>query len=266
VKINEVIVEAINTGTGTPNPEFSPEVDRVGNRNSEYEVEFPNGAPDFSGLKQAAQGAKMLGKGVANLPGAIKGAVQGYQASQQQRVGREEIQQLVKPWIQQWNKTVGQNPEMANDPAALQDFASRMTKGKVPNLSVPADTRTGTVEKYLSDAVGKYLYAVDTPAVTSTNKNTNQAPLTRAQQIKQARAQRAAQGTTPTELAPPAAPELATGVSVTSPEPIMFKFQGQNIGLGSQGQWVNTKTRKAVDEPMQAFFNQQHDKFLGVSK
>jgi hypothetical protein len=262
VKINEIVLEAINTSTGTPNPD----VDQIGNRNAEYGVEFPQGAPDFSGLKRAAQGVKMLGKGVANLPGAVKGAVKGYQASQQQRVGREEIKQLVKPWIQQWNKTVGQNPEMANDPQALQDFASRMTKGKVPNLPAPADTRTGTVEKYLSDAVGKYLYAVDTPAVPSKNANVAQAPLTRAQQLKQARAQRAAQSATPTEPVAPAAPKLASGLSVTSPEPIMFKFQGQNIGLGTQGQWVNTKTRKAVDEPMQAFFNQQHDKFLGLEK
>lgn len=262
MKINEIVVEAINTSTGTPNPD----VNQIGNRNAEYGVEFPQGAPDFSGLKQAAQGAKMLGRGVANLPSAVKGAVQGYQASQQQRAGREEIQQLVKPWIQQWNKTVGQNPDLANDPAALQDFASRMTKGKVPNLPAPADTRTGTVEKYLSDAVGKYLYAVDTPAVTSTNKNTNQVPLTRAQQIKQSRAQRAAQDTPPATPAAEPAPDMAPGLSVTSPEPIMFKFQGQNIGLGTQGQWINTKTKKAVDEPLQAFFNQEHDKFLGLNK
>jgi hypothetical protein len=53
VKINEIILEAINTSTGTPN------------RNAKPSIDFPRGAPDFSGIKQAAQGAKMLGKGVA---------------------------------------------------------------------------------------------------------------------------------------------------------------------------------------------------------
>lgn len=51
MKINEVITEAFNASTGTP-----------------------NGQPNFSGLKQAAQGAKMLGRGAQAVG---KGIAQG---------------------------------------------------------------------------------------------------------------------------------------------------------------------------------------------
>ena len=43
MKINEIVVEALNPSTGTPNPD----VNTIGNKNSDFEVEFPQGAPDF---------------------------------------------------------------------------------------------------------------------------------------------------------------------------------------------------------------------------
>lgn len=77
----------------------------------------------------------------------------------------------------------------------------------------------------------------------------------------------AAAPTQPAAAAPatqPAGPQLAQGVTVTNAEPIMFKFNNRNYTLGGQGAWVDSKTSKPADQSLQAFLNQQHDKFLGV--
>ena len=70
VKINEVILEALNTKTGAPNGGTRP-----GYQNDEVHVDPKTGEADFSGLTQAAQGAKMLGRGAQSVgKGIARGA------------------------------------------------------------------------------------------------------------------------------------------------------------------------------------------------
>lgn len=223
MKINEVITEAVNTATGTPNPNL---------------------------LQRAI--------------GGVKGAVQGYRASQQQRQGQTQAREAAKNWINKWNQAVGANPAMSNDPTALQNFAKQITSNKI-NVGTPADMSAKGVANYLTNVIGQYHASAVTGQTPTPATTAPATTMSRAQQIKQARAQRAQATPTP-EPTPTPAPELSPGVTNVSAEPVMFKFQGQTFGLGSQGQWIYTKSRKPAPEELQAFLDQQHDKFLGLGK
>lgn len=182
VKINEIILEALNKGTGTPNPEFSPEVDKVGNRNSDYEVEYPNGAPDFSGLKQASRGANMLGKGITKGAKAagnfIASRIPGTTANQQ-RAGAAEAARASKEWIAKWNQLVGTNPAIQKDTASLHDYASQLARDmsgqQLFDPEMPTDMTPNGVSKYITNVVNRTLVANSTSRSSPSQAGNNRA-------------------------------------------------------------------------------------------
>ena len=197
VKINEVIVEAVNTNTGTPNP-GSTDVNQVGNRNSDFEVEFPNGAPDFSGLQQAKQGASMLGRGIKQGAGAIgKDLKAGWQGAEkiagatadtigdiaqgaqqyipgtQDRAAKLANQQNAKPWIDRWNQGIRANPEI-NTPEQLQQFGTKLATNQAGKqlfqVPPPKDLSKAGVAEYLTSIIGRVAAGVETGGVDTGNK------------------------------------------------------------------------------------------------
>jgi hypothetical protein len=157
VKINEVIAEAVNTNTGTP-----------------------QGKPS---LMQKA------GNFVKKAVSGVKGAAQGYQASQQQRQGTQATQQQAKTWIEKWNQAVGSDPTIKNNPQALQNYAKKLARDMrgrplfTPDM--PTDMSPMGVNRYITSVVGKTLTGglSQTPANVST-PTTPTTPLTPATDIK----------------------------------------------------------------------------------
>ena len=136
MKINEIIVEAINNGTGTPNADPAPS------------------------LASRAAGA------IKNIATAPVRAVKGVQAYRQQRAGKKELQDMTKPWVERWYQVLGQNPDMKRSKEdlaqGLHDYAQRITRGLVP-LPMPPATGVLDVEKYLYNALAKWMIAKDMP-------------------------------------------------------------------------------------------------------
>lgn len=136
MKINEIIVEAINNGTGTPNADPAPS------------------------LVSRAAGA------IKNIATAPIRAVKGVKAYGQQRAGKKELQDMTKPWVERWYQVLGQNPDMKRSKKdlaqGLHDYAQRITRGLVP-LPMPSATGVLDVEKYLYNALAKWMIAKDTP-------------------------------------------------------------------------------------------------------
>lgn len=238
-------------------------------------------------MKSAWQGAK---KGWQTGTGAIPGAVQGYKQAQsnaqvaQQAKGVANVKSnTAGRMAAQWIGTAQSDPnaDPAQLAADLQGYTQRLAGGgQVPAFQGnPLDT--AQVTQYMQSAFAN----ADRAKMAAGNKP--QAPVAPTAPAQRAPAPGSLAGwqkgstaatpapqpapTAPAQPAPaaapaaaPAGPQLAPGLSVTNAEPIMFKFNNRNYTLGGQGAWVDSKTSKPADQNLQAFLNQQHDKFLGI--
>lgn len=111
----------------------------------------------------------------------VKGAVKGYQQSQQARQSAEdlekhklEVAKSAKEWVDKWVKQTSGDPATAQDPNAFQRYATQVAGnftrqgGKLPpptNMNVPELTA------YMVGVLGKEDAAALVPAATQSNAN-----------------------------------------------------------------------------------------------
>ena len=234
-------------------------------------------------MKSAWQGAK---KGWNTGTGAIPGAIQGFKQGQANAQVAQQSQdvaavkantagRMAAQWLGTAQSDPNANPaQLATD---LQAYTQKLSGGgQVPTFrGNPLDSTQ--VTQYMQSAFA----AADRAKMAGSTKQPAPRPTAPAapapgslagwKQGSTAQSQQPATAapapTQPAAAAPaaqPAGPQLAQGVTVTNAEPIMFKFNNRNYTLGSHGAWVDSKTSKPADQTLQAFLNQQHDKFLGV--
>lgn len=278
MKINEVIVEALNKATGTPNPDY---------QNDEVHVDPKTGQADFSGIKQAWQGAKMLGRGAASLPGRIKGAVAGYQASQQQRAATtgpaaQASKELAGRELQNWQSFLNQYIAGTGGkltPQAVQAAATQFTARRYASAGPAVLAKVNAVKDVKS--ANDFITQAFNMAVA--NQKTGIVPgRASATDATQPPTQTTPGGakTTPSGIEVPLSvgggarkeqpsiePEqdlkqqaLAQGIKVVSQEPIILRTKGgKEYGLNDSGQWTHLASGKIPAEAYQQFLNQQHD-------
>jgi hypothetical protein len=263
VKINEVINEDLNTGTGTPN--VNP-----------VQQTAPTTTPARTSLWNKVKGF---------VPGTPErqAKVSGQQATQRN-------QEDAKIWVNKWTQGVQANPA-SNTPANLQKYARQLATRRDGTqlfaIPKPTDMSPKGVSQFLTNVVARVSAGIEagssvkrksTPRTTVTPVATNTQPATTT----------APDGTqtTPSGIVVPTAvgggarKDQATGatqdvqqqaqlqgISVVSQEPIILRTKGgKEFGLDDQGQWIHLASGKIPPQAYQEFLSQQHDVSLGVQK
>lgn len=269
MKINEIVIEAVNPSTGTPNadPERGWDQDTYTGHVDPNTVQMP----DFSGLTQAAQGAKTLGQGfkkgwqgVKKLAGGVRGAVQGFQGTSAQHTGQKETEEAAKHWATKWNEAVGADPTIAQNPTALQNFAKKITSNRI-NPAAPTDMSAPGVVKYLTTALGQYKATIaiggQPPPPPNDNAEPEQAAAAPSRFVDadgNPMAAAPAQPTKPTAHDPQQPThDLVKGAQIIQQDPIIIKHKNKEYGLNDNGQWVHFGSTKVPHQSFQAFLDNQ---------
>ena len=165
----------------------------------------------------------------------MTGAKAGYASGGQQRVGTQQQQQVAKVFIDRWNQAIAQNPA-ANTPQSLQQFMTNSTKQsgiKVP--AAPTTLNPAGTAKYITDVVGQSLAASTIGAGAPAEQPAEE----------------------------PTGPVLSPGVAVTSENPMVLNYKGQDYAVNDEGQWSKANNQKAVlSQTMQAFLDKQEKAIL----
>ena len=61
------------------------------------------------------------------------------------------------------------------------------------------------------------------------------------------------------QSAQPTQPQLAPGVSITSREPLVFRYRSADYAVGDTGEWVRMNTNRPVSQTLSRFFDSQED-------
>jgi hypothetical protein len=170
-----------------------------------------------------------------NIKAGVAGAKASYASGGQQRAGAAKQQEVAKVFVDRWNQAIAQNPA-ANTPQSLQQFMTNSTKQsgiKVP--TAPTALNPAATAKYITDVVGQSLAAATIGV--------------------------GAPGEEPAEQ--PTGPALSPGVAVTSEEPMVLNYKGQDYAVNDEGQWAKAANQKAVlSQAMQAFLDKQEKAIL----
>jgi len=194
----------------------------------------PPAAPAAKGpglWDQIKQGANKLQAGIA-------GAKAGYTGSQAQQVGQAEAEEIGSMYFKKWNSAIGQNPAL-NTAANLQAFMQNSTKKSGIKVPPPpaGELNPAVTSKYIIDVIGKSFAATDL-GLPSERQN----------------------DTAPQQ---PEGPALSPGVSVTSEEPMVLKYKGQDYAVNDQGQWAKSTNQNAtLSQSMQQFLDRQEQAIL----
>ena len=100
---------------------------------------------------------------VKKFGGAVQNAVAGFQAGAQQRQGASATKAQAKTWIDKWNASVGANPAIKNDPAALQNYGAQLARNAAGKPlftpEMPTNMSPASVNQYITSVVGRTLSA-----------------------------------------------------------------------------------------------------------
>ena len=263
MKINEVISEAINTGTGTP-----------------------KATPAQAAPAQAAPAPEDT-PARASLWNKVKGFVPGTAERQAKVSGQQATQRNqedAKIWVNKWTQGVQANPA-SNTPANLQKYARQLATRhdgtQLFAIPKPTDMSPKGVSQFLTNIVARVSAGIENgPAV---KKATAKAPAPAqgskvfgqmANQLGQQPGDE--QTATPATTATPPVPDQpqdivqqaqAAGVQIKNQEPIIITTgKGKEYGLDDRGQWIHLASGKVQPESLQQFLSQQHDISLGMQK
>ena len=165
----------------------------------------------------------------------MAGAKAGYASGGQQRAGTAKQQEVAKVFIERWNQAIAQNPAV-NTPQLLQQFMTNSTKQsgiKVP--AAPATLNPANTAKYITDVIGQSLAAATIGAGAAQEQPAEE----------------------------PKGPALSPGVAITSEEPMVLNYKGQDYAVNDEGQWSKATNQKAVlSQAMQAFLDKNEKAIL----
>ena len=144
MKINEIVVEALNTGTGTPNADL------------------------------ATKKPSLWDKVKSIVPGTVSNQAK----SQGEKLSKQSRQQA-QPWVNRWTQGVAANPAM-NTPENLQKFAQKLaTENGKPIFTVdtPNDMSATGISDYITRVVARVVAGIETgtdtaPAITKQPQQT----------------------------------------------------------------------------------------------
>lgn len=218
-------------------------------------------------------GAGKVGQAIKTGAQAVQRGVVGAQAGIAQARGRQQIDNDANYWFQRWNTdVVSGNPAAAQDPAALQKFASSFAgnlRGKVP---APTSMNPADIKTYIKQVIGQDVSASaagQTAKTAAPTAPTQTAPTQSPAGIivPQTVGGGARPAATPAAV-PPGIPkqDFAPGVSVINQEPIILAYGRKQYGLDDNGQWVHLASGKNPHEGFQQFLSTQHDISLGTQQ
>jgi hypothetical protein len=285
VKINEVIVEALNTGTGTPNPNTPKLSKRSQQRNApatptrsapvdaEYQAQLDKNIQQKQQAELQANKianpppAKTIGQSIKKGIGAIgKGFKAGWQGAEkaagatadaignmaqyvpgtQDRATKLASEQNAKPWVDRWLQGIRANPAI-NTPEQLQQFATKLVTNRAGQqlFQVP-------VPKDLSkEGVAEYLTSI--VARISAGIETPTPALAKTTSVA------------PAQATPEPATQATPGGWITTPDgvqikpasgvnPTFAKYNKQLYRLTNDDRWVDVRD-KPVSQTMTAALN-----------
>jgi len=188
------------------------------------------------GAQQGAAAAKGQGA-IKQAAGVWSGAKAGYSAAASQQAGKAKQAEYAKDLTDLWQQVAAQNPTIAGDPKSLQSFLQKQITDYGISYQVPAPPaglNPATTAQFITKITGEALAA-------------------KALGTK-------APGTEPEK---PAGPALSPGVAVTSEEPMVLNYKGQDYAVNDEGQWAKAANQKAVlSQAMQAFLDKQEKAIL----
>lgn len=138
MKINEVIVEALNTDTGTPNPSvFKPNPART--------IPHPKLQQKPTLWNKIKAGAKSFVQPDAQDTQNTKTEVTAQRSSQ--------------PWIRLWNSKIAKNPSLAQNPTELLAFAKTIFGNRIPvdQIPAPTDMSSAGVSQYITKLTDTFM-------------------------------------------------------------------------------------------------------------
>lgn len=256
MKINEVITEAVNQNTGTPNPEQS--------------------APE--------QPAQQPAQKKPGLWDRIKSKFTGPDQQQQisQGIGAQANQARIRTELRSFNQYLSQvTSGKTITPELLQTAAKNFIAKRYPDVDpdvlaqVTKVTDVNSANQVVAQGYNSMMANMmnepeDVPQATPSGK----AQSTPAQQTPAGIIVPPSVGAGPRKTAAPDAEQqtqqaqqqvLAQGISVVSNEPIILRNKaGKEFGLNDKGQWIHLSSGKIPAEAYQAFLSQQHDISLGL--
>lgn len=247
MKINEVIAEAVNQSTGTPNAE------------------------------PAQQPAQKPG-----LWDRIKSKFAGPSQQQQisQGIGAQANQMRVRTELTSFNQYLAQATAGKEiTPQLLQLATKKFIDKRYPGADqevlaqIPKVTDVNTASQLVAQGYNSMMANM----MSGDNEETPQAAPKKASAGPQTTPSGIevpfSAGGKPRQKAPAVDPEqaqqqaMAQGISVVSHEPIILRNKaGKEFGLNDQGQWIHLSSGKIPAEAYQAFLSQQHDISLGLKQ
>jgi len=294
VKINDVIKEAVNPSTGTPQGEPA-DVNRA----------------DVPAYLRKQQGQKPLtpseiGASTTQKAEPIQPAEPIPRATRFSKPAQQDpkIELAKKTWIDEWKKEVRANPTAAKDPDALQKYATQLARDKTGNQlftpEPPPGMAPAQVAEYIGAVVEKTLSATSAPVkqaqsdiharetkqiintliaqaeqsndrigYSDINKvltdngaiTANMEPLERRQTITNIAAMLKQQGIEitqgPNGTAPGVGPQLSPGIGIISSDPLVLSYDKRKYALNRSNQWVVFGSTKTASPEMTEFLNKQ---------
>lgn len=250
MKINEVIIEAVNQSTGTPNAE----------------PQQAQPAPKKPGLWSKIR-SKLSGQGQSNQQQIAQG------------IGAQANQLRIRSELNRFNQFLSQitsgkevTPELLQ--LATKKFISRRYPG-VDQSVLDQLSKVSSVDT-ANQLVAQGYNSMMANITDGDDEEEAQRPATRVQtppaQTPGGIEVPFSAGAGPRKTEPAASPEqqaqqqaMAQGISVISHEPIILRNKaGKEFGLNDKGQWIHLSSGKIPAEAYQAFLSQQHDISLGL--
>lgn len=272
MKINEIVIEAVNPSTGTPNadPERGWDQDTYTGHVDPNTVQMP----DFSGLTQAAQGAKMLGKGIARgAKNLYRTAKQSYALSSAKKAGGQNLQMEFDNWkkYKQMRGAVMDMSQIRNFQNELRNWANSRYTNVKDALDVRKVKTARDAERYITGMYSAAMANIQNPNLQKGNTPKTPAPADNSPETDQpttspivgadGKPLSRSVATDPGKPVPhsPAEPthDLVKGAQIIQQDPIIIKHKNKEYGLNDNGQWVHFGSTKVPHQSFQAFLDNQ---------
>lgn len=276
MKINEIIVEAVNTSTGTPNPDLERGWDQdtyTGQVNPKT-VQMP----DFSGLSQAAQGAKMLGKGISQgAKNLYRTAKQNYALNTAKKAGGQNLQMEFDNW-KKYKEMRGATVDMSqirNFQNELRNWANSRYTNVQDSLDVRQVKTANDAQRYITGMYSAAMANIQNPNLQKGKTSAATASDTAAAAAEPTDTatdsvivgadgkplSRSAATSQPGKPVPhsPAEPQhdVVQGAQIIQQDPIIIKYKNKEYGLNDDGQWVHFGSTKVPHQSFQSFLDKQ---------
>ena len=263
MKINEIIVEALNKNTGTPNADT---------KSAKPKGFFGKFANDW----KTGELGRDLGQGISQGAKSLyRTAKQNYALSTAKKAGGQNLQMEFDNW-KKYKEMRGANIDMSqirNFQNELRNWANSRYTNVKDSLDVRQVKTAKDAQRYITGMYsaamaniknpnlqkGKTPAAVDTTvAANPTDTATTNSPIVGADGKPLSRSAATTQTGRPMPHNPAELQhDLVQGAQIIQQDPIVIKYKNKEYGLNDEGQWVHFGTTKVPHQSFQAFLDSQ---------